>query len=139
MAAACVAAVAAGSVNGGGVRGEVALREREWRRRRGGGGAGARWVGEGVGPRCAFCFFLTLFKSVCRELYMPLGTGVLRGFVGALGTELFAVRTVPRASSRQSLCRVETILCREHAALGTGCQSGSDFSFRSRNAHQVYI
>jgi hypothetical protein len=33
---------------------------------------------------------------------------------------------VPRASSRQILCRVETILCREHAALGTGCQSGSE-------------
>jgi hypothetical protein len=28
---------------------------------------------------------------------MPLGTDVLRGFVGALGTELFAGRTVPRA------------------------------------------
>jgi hypothetical protein len=60
-----------------------------------------RWVGEGVGPRCAFCFFLTLFKSVCRELYMPLGTGVLRGFVGALGTELFAGRPVPSARCRE--------------------------------------
>jgi hypothetical protein len=32
---------------------------------------------------------------------MPLGTGVLRGFVGALGTELFAGRTVPRALCRE--------------------------------------
>jgi hypothetical protein len=79
----------------------------------------------GGGPALCFLLFLTLFKSLWRELYMPLGTGVLRGFVGALGTELFADRTVPRASSRQSLCRVETILCREHAALGAGCQSGS--------------
>jgi hypothetical protein len=55
-----------------------------------------RWAGEGVGPRCAFCFFNPFQKSL-PELYMPLGTGVLRGFVGALGTELFAGRTVPRA------------------------------------------
>jgi hypothetical protein len=132
MAAACVAAVAAGSVNGAGVRGEVALREREWRRRRGGGGAGGpAAVGRrGGGPALCFLLFLTLFKSLCRELYMPLGTGVLRGFVGALGTELFAGRTVPRASSRQSLCRELPLgrACAEwkpSCAESTGCQCGS--------------
>jgi hypothetical protein len=45
--------------------------------------------------------FLTLFKNLYRELYMPLGTGVLRGFVGALGTELFAGWTVPSALCRE--------------------------------------
>jgi hypothetical protein len=73
-----------------------------WRRRSGRSGS-ARG-----GPALCFLLFLTLFKSVCRELYMPLGTGVLRGFVGALGTELFAGRTVPRA------------LCRE-LSLGRAC------------------
>jgi hypothetical protein len=55
----------------------------------------------GGGPALCFLLFLTLFKSLCRELYMPLGTGVLRGFVGALGTELFAGRTVLSALCRE--------------------------------------
>jgi hypothetical protein len=52
--------------------------------------------------------FLTLFKSLCRELSMLLGTSVPRGFGGALGTELFAGPVVPSA------------LCRE-LPLGRGC------------------
>jgi hypothetical protein len=43
---------------------------------------------------------------------MLLGTSVPRGFGGALDTELFADRMVP------------SVLCREHAALGNGCESG---------------
>jgi hypothetical protein len=107
-----------------------------WRRRSGRGGPARGWA------RAVLFAFLTLFKSLCRELYMSLGTGVLRGFVGALGTELFAGRTVPRASSRQSLCRElplgracaewkpscaesRMLSAQDWHALGTGCQSGS--------------
>jgi hypothetical protein len=54
-----------------------------------GGGSG--------GPALWLLSFLILFKFLCRELYMRLGTNVLRGFGGALGTELFVGRTVPSA------------------------------------------
>jgi hypothetical protein len=56
---------------------------------------------------------------------MLLGTSVLRGFGGALGTELFAGPVVPRASSRQRLCREDCGLCREQLALGKAMDSGS--------------
>jgi hypothetical protein len=110
--AVCVAAVAGSGAPGACMA--VAMWWR-WRRRSGRGGPPLTAGGPVLcgGPvrgwaRVVFFAFLTLFKSLCRELYMPFGTNVLRGFVGALGTELFAGRMVPSA------------LCREHP-LGRAC------------------
>jgi hypothetical protein len=92
----------------------------------------------GVGKCCNILLFLTLFKSLCRELYMLLGTDAAQMCRGiwwgsrhrALCRPDGAECAVPRASSRQRLCREDSGLCREHITLGNAMDSGSVFSTR---------
>jgi hypothetical protein len=103
-----------------------------WCRRSDRGGPARGWA-----RAVLFAFFNAFQKSLPKAVYASPHRCAERICWGSRHRALCrpdgAECPVPRASSRQSLCRVETILCREHAALGKGCQSGSacnmDLSF----------
>jgi hypothetical protein len=110
-----------GSVYGGGDVVAVAPEVRpRWATIDGRWASTVRWAGEGVGPRCVFCFFNPFQKSLPRAVYAFRHKCAERICWGSRHRALCrpdgAECPVPRASSRQSLCREETILCREHAS-----------------------
>jgi hypothetical protein len=146
--AACVAAVAAGASGGGrsahpvvcvaavagsGAPGACMAAATWWRWCRRSGRGGPVLCGgpaRGWAHIVLFAFFNPFQKSLPRAVYASRHRCAERICWGSRHRALCrpdgAECPVPRASSRQSLCREETILYREHAALGKGCESGSE-------------